>query len=236
MALQVVIALTGNYAFFNALTILLCLLCFDDLDWQRLRRRPLRAPEPARHPPAWSLRAFAAVVYTVTILGVVRTLGLMPPTLFNPLLEAVAPFESLNNYGLFAVMTRPRTELIFEGSNDERTWREYEFPYKPGDVTRAPAFVAPYQPRLDWQLWFATLDAPEASPWLNALCAHLLGGTPDVLALIKKNPFPDAPPVYIRVQRYTYNFTTPAERRQTGQWWKRSKPELYLGPAKLNSQ
>ena len=90
-------------------------------------------------------------------------------------------------------MTTERPELVFEGSNDGTDWREYEFPYKPGDLSRRPRWVAPHQPRLDWQLWFAALDPPEDSPWVGTVCELLLRGDGAVLGLFSKNPFPGAP-------------------------------------------
>jgi hypothetical protein len=240
MLLQAIIVLTGNYTFFNFLTIALCLLCFDDAAWRRLlRRAPVAmAATPGAHSylATLALRGFAGLVLTVTLLGAIRSFGVRtpPPAPFQALLQAVAPFQSLNNYGLFAVMTHPRTELIIEGSDDDHTWLPYEFPHKPGDLSRRPDFVAPYQPRLDWQLWFAALDTPERNPWVLALCEHLLRGTPEVLELVQKNPFPAHPPRYVRVQRYEYHFTDQAERTRTGHWWRRTLLDTFVPASALN--
>jgi len=131
----------------------------------------------------------------------------------------------VNNYGLFAVMTTQRNEIIVEGSNDGVNWLAYEFKYKPGDAARRPAFVAPLQPRLDWQMWFAAFGSYRDNPWLESFCERLLQGSPDVLTLLAKNPFPQKPPKFIRAEFYNYRFTTPEERRKTGDWWQRQ----YLG-------
>ena len=251
IALQVAIALTGNYTFFNLLAIGLCLPCLDDAWWGRVRRRPLpvKGEEDELRGPGQNgrrgggyragrvaLRAFALFVVGSTAVAGALSLGVRS-MFFAPLipvLQAIAPFQSLNNYGLFAVMTHPRTELILEGSHDDRVWVPYEFPHKPGELSRGLGFIAPFQPRLDWQLWFATLDRPERNPWVYALGEHLLRGTPAVLALLEKDPFPKNPPRYIRVLRYEYHFTDRAERKRTGRIWRRTLLDTYIGPSALN--
>jgi hypothetical protein len=142
--------------------------------------------------------------------------------------EWLEPFRSFNSYGLFAVMTTSRSEIIIEGSDDGVAWRAYEFKYKPGDVKRRPRFVEPHQPRLDWQMWFAALGTYRHNPWLINCCARLLQGSPQVLALLERNPFPTAPPRYVRAMAYDYHFTDFATRRQTGAWWRRQEKGLYL--------
>jgi hypothetical protein len=150
------------------------------------------------------------------------------PKMVVSLYEFVAPFRIINTYGLFAVMTTTRMEIIIEGSNDGKTWLPYEFKYKPGDVKRKPEFVAPHQPRLDWQMWFAALGSYRQSPWLLNFCYRLLQGSPPVLALLERNPFPQKPPRYIRAVAYDYQFTDFASRKKTGAWWKRELRGLYL--------
>jgi hypothetical protein len=145
------------------------------------------------------------------------------------------PLRSCNSYGLFANMTRPRYEIIIEGSNDGRTWFEYEFKYKPGDVKRRPGFVAPHQPRLDWQMWFAALERVEQNPWLVNACFRLLQGAPEVQGLIERNPFPTTPPRYIRALLYEYHFTTFEERRKTSAWWKREIKGTYMPAISLKA-
>lgn len=141
--------------------------------------------------------------------------------------QSIAPFRSVNTYGLFAVMTTERREIVVEGSNDGQTWRTYEFKYKPGDLTGRPRFVAPHQPRLDWQMWFAALGNYQGNPWFMNFCVRLLQGQPEVLALLKTNPFPDAPPRYIRAVMYDYRFADLATRHATGDWWRRELRGLY---------
>jgi hypothetical protein len=145
----------------------------------------------------------------------------------------LSPFRSLNNYGLFAVMTSTRPEIILEGSNDGINWQPYEFKDKPGDVKRRPGFVAPHQPRLDWQMWFAALGNWRQNPWLLNLATRLLRGSPEVSALLENNPFPDKPPRFVRAALYDYRFTDFTERRQTGAWWRRKPTGEYLPPISL---
>jgi len=139
----------------------------------------------------------------------------------------------VNSYGLFAVMTTSRPEIIVEGSEDGNTWLAYEFKYKPGDLNRPPPFVAPYQPRLDWQMWFAALGNYQSNLWFVGFCERLLEGAPEVLALIDKNPFPQHPPKFVRAELYDYAFTEFGERRATGAWWKRRLMGEYLPPVGL---
>jgi lipase maturation factor 1 len=242
-ALQILIALTGNYAFFNLLSFGLCLACFDDGFWLKLRlegRARADVPDGARTSPVGArpalLRWFAALSIGITFFQTVASLsrGAAESPLVQYVDEVVEPFRSFNTYGLFRVMTTERPELIFEGSDDGQTWLPYGLPYKPGDLSRRPRWVAPYQPRLDWQLWFAALGPPEANSWVRAVCGHLLLGEPAVLGLFSQNPFPDHPPRYVRVVRYIYEFTTSAERKRTGNWWQRTPLDFYIPPVSLS--
>ena len=140
---------------------------------------------------------------------------------------ADGPFRTVNSYGLFAVMTTSRPEIIVEGSNDGTTWQPYEFKWKAGDLKTAPEFNLPHQPRLDWQMWFAALGNYHRNPWFLNFLTRLLEGSPPVLKLLKKNPFPDAPPRYIRATLYDYQFTDLATLRTEGKWWRRTPRGLY---------
>jgi hypothetical protein len=154
---------------------------------------------------------------------------------FRPVLPVVSAFRLVNTYGLFAVMTTERPEIILEGSEDGSAWQAYEFRYKPGDLYRAPPVVAPHQPRLDWQMWFAALRRDYArEDWFIRLVEALLNNEPAVLRLLAYNPFPDRPPRYIRAVLYDYEFTTPAEREASGVWWRREELGLYLPPVSLS--
>jgi hypothetical protein len=145
------------------------------------------------------------------------------------------PFRSINSYGLFAVMTTERPEIIVEGTSDGQNWQPYEFRYKPGDLRRAPAFVAPHQPRLDWQMWFAALGSVEQNPWFLHFLQSLLRGSHHVEALLGNNPFPDEPPLAVRAIEYDYRFTTPELRAASGDWWRRENPREYCPAVRLNA-
>jgi hypothetical protein len=239
-SLQWLILVTGNYAYFNWLTLALCLTLLDDFVLEKVLPRRLapgfhRAPAAAVSPrwPFPLLAVVAAVVLVFSGYVQARTLGFRPPGWAGWLAAQIAPFRSVNNYGLFAVMTTERNEIILEGSNDGANWLPYEFKYKPGDLNRRPAFIAPFQPRLDWQMWFAAFGRHQDNPWFEVFCVRLLQGSPEVQALLARNPFPGQPPRYLRAQFYQYRFTTPAERRATGAWWHRDYLGQYLPPASL---
>lgn len=226
--LMVVIALSGNYGFFNLLTVVLCVSALDDSFPFAARFAP---KPPPRAPAPWRARvvgAFAAVWLSLSALLWSLQLGARPPltAAWSAVLGAVGPLRSVENYGLFAVMTTTRDEIAVEVSLDGREWREWPFRWKPGDPLRAPSFVAPHMPRLDWQMWFAALGAP--SPWFNNLLVRLLQGSPAVEGLLGPNPFGDATPVYARATLWATRFSSPAERAADGVWWRRERKGLYF--------
>jgi len=225
--LMLIVAATGNYGFFNLLAVALCIPLFDD---ESLRRLGLKAPRPGPKPGLLARRAGAGLAAVFGLLGAsafLGGLGVRPPEPLSALLSSLEGARSFNAYGLFAVMTTRRPEIVLEGSRDGREWKAYEFPYKPGDPSRRPSFVAPHQPRLDWQMWFAALESCQANPWLLQLQARILQGQPAVLGLLGKNPFPEGPPRFMRTPLYEYRFTTPAERAATGAWWARELRGAY---------
>jgi hypothetical protein len=237
---QILIAMTGNYAFFNLLTIALCVFLADPgLLPPRWRPTPADAaagPPPATLFGAWPRVLLAPFVAVVALVSTVQfteaTLGVgVPwpsPALW--LARAVSPLRSVNSYGLFAVMTTTRPEIVVEGSDDGETWRAYEFRYKPGDPYRRPGFVAPHQPRLDWQMWFAALGPCGQSPWLRSLLQRLHEGSPPVVSLLAGNPFPDRPPRYVRALLYDYRFSDLSTHRRTGEWWQRRLEGEFCRP------
>ena len=232
IAFQALIFITGNYTFFNLLTVALCLLLFDDAAF----RRTASAPGPRIRPRAIQRAvSIALCVFILSASGfeLAETFSRSIPDAASTVLSTIAPFGIVNTYGLFAVMTTARPEIEMEGSNDGQTWLAYGFRYKPGDLERAPVWVQPYQPRLDWQMWFAALENYRADPWFVNFALRLLEGSPDVVALVAKNPFPASPPRYIRAQLYEYQFTTYGERRATGNWWKRELKGEYLPAVSL---
>jgi hypothetical protein len=241
VGLQLLIAGTGNYGFFNLLTIVLCVLVLDDAVLVPPRARGGSSVDPGR--PAtlerhW-LRRIAPGVFVIGLLVVEglsfghelwRTaadhrakLGWVGRSLEwgeQEVLRPLAPLRSFNGYGLFRAMTRERPELILEASADGVSWSPIEFRYKVGDVTRAPAFVQPHMPRLDWQMWFAALHPSGYAGLLDRLEHKILEGSPSVLGLIG---MPGPPPRYVRLVLYRYQFTTPDERKRTGAWWTRER-------------
>lgn len=233
LTLQTLIFATGNYTFFNILTAALTVFLFDDqalraLVWKFRIEEPLQSSRGARA---------AAAILTVVILplGLARLLENVAelPQPLAAVTRYTSPFQIVNSYGLFRVMTTSRLEIVMEGSDDGEQWRAYEFRYKPGEVTRAPRWVAPHQPRLDWQMWFAALGDYRSSPWFLGLAERLLEGSPAVLALLEVNPFPNHPPRYIRAVTYDYKFSTWQERSETGAWWHRQAHGEYLPPIAL---
>ncbi|HEY6051859.1 MAG TPA: lipase maturation factor family protein, partial [Thermoanaerobaculia bacterium] len=231
--LQAAIAVTGNYAFFNLLTILLCVPLLDDAALARWRRnRAPRVSAPA--PRLWPRAAMAPVAALLVLCGAIELSGSFGanaawPAPFTAIARAVSPLRIVNGYGLFAGMTTRRPEIVVEGSADGAAWKTYEFRWKPGDVLRRPPFVAPHQPRLDWQMWFAALGSFEQDPWFARFLEKLLEGSPPVLGLLARNPFPGAPPKFVRARLWDYKFSDPAERRRTGAWWRRTEVGPY-GP------
>ena len=229
IALQALIALTGNYAFFNLLTIALALMLLDDGALGVLRRAvpPARVSQDARW-RAWAAAGAALVIVPASVAVFATQFRIvLPPA--RPLAEAVAPFRSVNRYGLFAVMTTERLEIEVEGSADGATWRSYEFRHKPGPLARRPSWVAPFQPRLDWQMWFAALGRYEEEIWFQRFCRKLLEGSPAVTALLETDPFEGTRPRFVRATLYRYRFTDWRTGRESGDWWKRERLREY-GP------
>jgi hypothetical protein len=149
---------------------------------------------------------------------------------FARVFEWIGPYRTLNTYGLFRSMTTRREEVIVEGSDDGKNWLPYEFRYKPGDPKAAPCWCEPHMPRLDWQMWFLPLGARAGERWFDRFLQCLLRNEPTVLALLAKNPFPDAPPKLVRAQLYDYRFSTPETRAATGEWWFRTPGGLFARP------
>jgi predicted DCC family thiol-disulfide oxidoreductase YuxK len=245
--LQLAIALSGNYCFFNLLTIVLCLLLIDDRLWMRrsVATAPggTRAAGPAIAPRRLVLSHSSVdrIQSGVALLVLLATLPLNAwyiyaafkpeadmPSPIRVLAQSVAPLRIASGYGLFRVMTKDRKEIEIEGSRDGIDWFVYPFKWKPGDVTRPPGWCAPHQPRLDWQMWFAALSSVRQNTWFINLAVRLLENKPEVTQLFAHNPFPGAGPRYIRAMFYRYRFTTAEERGRSRAWWKREELGEYL--------
>ncbi len=233
--LQLGIMATGNYTYFNWLSIALCVPFLDDA-FRGFRRLQFSVPEkkPQHWWPLIPAGALALASVCLTFDGFAGSFaGLAGQE--AEMRHARAEFErtkkfprtpwhvalrSFNGYGLFRTMTLSRPEIILEGSDDGVNWREYEFPHKAGDIHRRPALVAPFQPRLDWQMWFAALAPQHYAYLLERLMRRALEGEPAVLALLEKNPFPSAPPRFVRLSFYDYRFTRPEDHAAA--WWQRA--------------
>lgn len=243
--LQILIAATGNYGFFNVLTLALYLSLLDDAVVRRVIPRWLLRADPAAlrgpqvpEPRRWRI-AVAVVALPLALLSaltVVREVSHQTPlpTLANAMLGWVAPARAINGYGLFRTMTTDRPEIVIEGSVDGTTWTEYALRWKPGDLARRPRFVQPHMPRLDWQMWFAALGPRQHAHWLIPLAEHLLDGSPAVRALLDEDAFEEAPPRFVRFVLYRYHFTTPAEA-EDGDWWRRDFLAYLTEPISADS-
>ena len=233
VSLQVLIALTGNYCFFNLLALGLCFFALEDDAWPKIFRKAPLDPEKktqVRYAPAWTRKVLVVLVLLVSTPPLAQACGLRWdwPGPIRLVGEILAPLRSVNGYGLFAVMTTERPEITVEGSQDGVLWLPYGFKWKPGDLHRAPAYVAPYQPRLDWQMWLAALGGPQDNPWFVPFLVKLLQGSPDVLGLLQTNPFPGRPPRFIRARVEDYRFTDWKTRFQTGDWWQKQYRAVYI--------
>jgi uncharacterized membrane protein YphA (DoxX/SURF4 family) len=227
-AMQVSIVLTANYGFFNYLSLALCVFVLDDGHLAALAARlGLRlAPAPPRRADATRTALLAATAALLVAVSVVPFLPFLAPgaaraPALAPVRSVLAAWRSINAYHLFVHMTRVRNEPVIEGSADGTTWASYEFRYKPGDVDRAPPFVAPHQPRVDFLLWFLTLGGRTTAPYFETLLARLVEKPAAVAPLFARNPFPESGPAFVRVAYYRYRFTDAATRRRTGAWWHR---------------
>jgi hypothetical protein len=237
IGLQVAILVTGNYGFFNLLTLVLCLPLLDDSLWRRVARRCRTSPqvEPVNTSGGARLASWLWVLMVLALTGhgALRFALQMPVSRHLPV-RVLKPFDYSsawmisNTYGLFARMTHERWEIVVQGSEDGKIWEAYRFRYQPGDLTRAPVWAQPHMPRLDWQMWFAALQ-PRPPFWFQRFIARLLQGEATVLALLADDsPFRDHPPRFVRANRRLYRFTDPETRARTGQWWTRGPAQAYL--------
>jgi len=229
---QGVLIVSGNLSWLNWLTVVLCIPLISDRWWAWL---PIHPPADLAPVVAHQVMLYvvAAAVAWLSIGPVVNLLsrGQMMNASFDPL-------HLVNTYGAFGSITRDRYEIVLQGTNesavtDTTKWLDYEFKGKPGDPARLPPQVAPYHMRLDWLMWFEAMSPSPHSGWFFNLLAKLLEGDRGTLSLLRTNPFPDAPPRYIRAQYYRFTFTTPDQRRASGLWWNREFAGGFYGPVSL---
>jgi hypothetical protein len=249
---QIGVIASANYTFLNYLVLVLAFFLLDDeflrpfipqryrtgLDQTSTGTTPTEPPVveseeekvPIKRHPLASIRlAFSTTVlvwiFYATSVPLVQMLWREAPLPTRPV-AILEPFRIANSYGLFAVMTPHRYEIEFQGSNDGEHWIAYPFRYKPHRLDERPRIYAPYQPRFDWNLWFASLGSWQQNPMVPRTEELLLENDPDVLGLFAGNPFPDAPPHLVRAVLWQYWFSTMQQKRTSGVWWRRE----LIGP------
>ena len=223
--LQVLIFLTGNFAFFNIITVGLTFSIVPDNFWL-LPMKSYLAPEMFSQEFSFGL---LLVLTCANLFWLFKTTFEKSKVLdfLLPSMRVIYPFRISNPYGLFAVMTKHRPEIIMEGSNDGQNWMEYGFRYKPSLLTKSSPVVAPHQPRLDWQLWFASLERFEENLWLQNLIVRVFAESRDVQSILGEDPFGGKSPKYLRLLRYEYTFSDFKTLREKKQWWDRRLIEYY---------
>jgi hypothetical protein len=228
---QAWLVVSGNFSWLNTLTIVIALPALGDglLD----AVLPIERPAELDPQPTWFQAIVIAVGLLIIVLSYWPVRNLM--SAHQRMNYSFTPLHLVNTYGAFGSITLTRYEVVIEGTNSRSLgaateWREYEFKGKPTNVGRRPPQVAPYHLRLDWLMWFAALSRGYAEPWLARLLAKLLENDRATLKLLRRNPFPDEPPAYVRAVLYRYRFTTRQERRETGAWWHRTLVGEYQPP------
>jgi len=231
ISFQFILILSGNLSFLNWITIVPCIACFDDNFFKKiLPKWIVKKSEIAVHKDLGKFYSIASVILLVIVgwlsIPVVQNL-LSSHQYMNTSFDR---WDFVNTYGAFGSVGKERYELIIEGTTDEiitskTEWKEYEFIGKPGNIYKTPSIIAPYQPRIDWQIWFAAMQRPEHNPWLLHMIWKFLRNDENALSLIAYNPFPDNSPKYIRVEFYRYKFAKLGnedrkiwEREYIGQW------------------
>ena len=228
---QAWLVLSGNFSWLNTLTIVIALPALGDGLLGAVL--PIERPAELEPQPVWFRAIVIAVGLLIVVLSYWPVRNLMSPQ--QRMNYSFTPLHLVNTYGAFGSITLTRYEVVIEGTNSRSLgaateWREYEFKGKPTNVGRRPPQVAPYHLRLDWLMWFAALSRGYAEPWLARLMAKLLENDRATLKLLRRNPFPDEPPAYVRAVLYRYRFTTRQERRETGAWWHRTLVGEYQPP------
>jgi Lipase maturation factor len=233
---QLTLIVSGNLSFLNWLTIVPALACFDDALWAKALPRRLvdradlakRAAAPSRgmEVAGWAGAVLVAILSIQPVTNMLSTRQIMN-TSFDPL-------NLVNTYGAFGSVGRERLNVIFEGTDADNpydpnaSWQAYPYVALPVDLKKAPRQIAPYQPRLDWQMWFASMSTPQEYPWTLNLVWKLLHNDPAALSLFARNPFSDRPPKFVRATLYRYRFAEPGNRE--GLWWRREELGTWLPP------
>jgi len=232
---QVVLILSGNLSFLNWLTILPVLACFDDACWSKLLPKKLvqmavKADERAEPSQVMQISAWSISVI-IALLSIQPVYNMISPQ--QRMNASFDPLDLVNTYGAFGSVGTERYNVVFEGTMDKYPensahWKAYPYKGLPVALDKRPPQIAPYQPRLDWQMWFASMSTPDEYPWTLHLIWKLLHNDPAMLKLFAGNPFPDRPPRYIRAILYRYRFAKPGNPE--GLWWTRTRIGAYWLP------
>jgi len=234
---QLYLVVSGNYAWLNWVTIVVLCAGIRDDAVPRVVREVLGPGAPRFAEPAtWFVLMVAGLAVLVVTLSYHAARNLASRR--QAMNRSFDPFRLVNTYGAFGTVGRERYEVIVEGTDAEEIgpdgqWREFEFKGKPGDPRRLPPQVAPYHLRLDWLMWFLPLSPVYGESWFVPFLVRLLQGDRAILKLLRRNPFPDRPPVWIRAQLFRYRFTSWVEWRRTGAWWTRTEAGPFVGPIRL---
>jgi hypothetical protein len=226
LGLQLILILSGNLSFLNYLTVIPALACFDDAFWarllpKRLVRKASIAKENAEPSRPMTITAWVITVL-IGLLSIQPVINLLSPN--QVMNTSFDPLDLVNTYGAFGSVGQERLNVVFEGTmdsipTDSARWIEYPYKGLPVALNERPPQIAPYQLRLDWQMWFAAMATPDDYPWTLTLVAKLLHNDPLATHLFAANPFPNKPPLYIRAILYRYHFARPGN----GQWWTREQ-------------
>jgi hypothetical protein len=231
---QLYLVVSGNYAWLNWITVVLLAAGLSDRVIGAVL--PVAAPSATAAVPLWFVGAVLAMSGLVVVLSYWPVRNLLSPS--QAMNASFDPLHLVNTYGAFGTVGRQRFEVIVEGTSAEEPgpdteWREYEFKAKPGDVRRMPPQIAPYHHRLDWAMWFLPLSPRYGESWFLPFLVRLLEGDRAILALLRRNPFPEGPPLFVRARMFEYRFTSFAERRETGAWWTRTFAGEVVPPLRL---
>jgi lipase maturation factor len=235
---QLYLVVSGNYAWLNWITIVVAAAGIADSVAPEAIRSALGigAIGNTIQAPAWFVVAVLGLTLVIVVLSYYPVRNLL--SRYQAMNASFEPFHLVNTYGAFGTVGRTRYEVIVEGTDAEElteatVWREYEFKAKPGDLKRIPPQVAPYHLRLDWLMWFLPLSPAYGERWFPAFLSRLILGDPAILRLLRNNPFPDRPPIYVRARLFHYRFTTWAELRASGAWWQRTYAGDFVPPVRL---
>lgn len=224
LILQINIGISGNYAYFTVLTMVLITPLIGDVYLTPFFETPT-IPTETLWP--WEALAYAGGLFLVGVQLIRIVYQFYPSEQIAKILGILSPYHLANNYGVFSHMTKTRYEIVIEGSEDQQEWKEYQFYYKPSELTQALRQVSPYHPRLDWQMWFLPFRDFKQAYWFQNFLSRLLENNQVVLSLIKKNPFPDNPPKFIRAKMYIYTFSDYEAKKISGYYWFRKMHRMY---------